>query len=105
MRSLKNKIFSAIHIFGLALGIAAFVHILQYSLYELSYENFYKNADEIYRIRQDRYDKGILSTTWGAGCAAIGPALKNEFPEVLSYARLYEYQRNYKYRGKKFQGR
>ena len=28
----KNKIFSAIHIFGLALGIAAFVHILQYSV-------------------------------------------------------------------------
>ena len=84
----KNKIFSAIHIFGLALGIAAFVHILQYSLYELSYDKFYKNHEQIYRIRQDRYDKGKLSTTWGAGCAAIGPALKNKFPEVQAYARL-----------------
>lgn len=83
----KNKIFCAIHILGLALGIAAFVHILQYALYEKSYENFYENADEIYRVRQDRYDKGVLSTTWGAGCATIGPALKNEFPEVLAYAR------------------
>ena len=85
----KNKIFSFIHIFGLALGIAAFVHILQYSLYELSYDKFYENSEQIYRIRQDRYDKGKLSTTWGAGCSAIGPALKNEFPEVESYARLY----------------
>ena len=84
----KNKIFSSIHIFGLALGIAAFVHILQYSLYELSYDKFYKNSEQIYRIRQDRYDKGKLSTTWGAGCAAIGPALKNKFPEVEAYARL-----------------
>jgi len=84
----KNKIFSSIHIFGLALGIAAFVHILQYSLYELSYDKFYDNNEQIYRIRQDRYDKGILSTTWGAGCAAIGPALKNKFPEVEAYARL-----------------
>jgi putative ABC transport system permease protein len=39
----KNKIFSAIHVFGLALGIAAFVHILQYSLYEMSYDKFYEN--------------------------------------------------------------
>jgi putative ABC transport system permease protein len=85
---LKNKTFSLIHIFGLSMGIAAFVLILQYSLYELSYDKFYKNADQIYRVRQDRYDKGKLSTTWAAGCAAIGPALKKEFPEVLDYGRL-----------------
>jgi putative ABC transport system permease protein len=84
----KNKIFSIIHIFGLSMGIAAFVLILLYSLYELSYDKFYKNADEIYRVRQDRYDKGKLSTTWAAGCAAIGPALKKEFPEVISFGRL-----------------
>jgi putative ABC transport system permease protein len=84
----KNKTFSLIHIFGLSLGIAAFVLILQYAFYELSYEKFYKNADQIYRIRQDRYNKGKLSTTWGAGCAAIGPAVKNQFPEVLAFARL-----------------
>lgn len=84
----KNKIFSIIHIIGLSTGIAAFVIILQYALYELSYDRFYKNADQIYRIRQDRYDKGKLSTTWGAGCAAIGPALKKEFPEVLDYGIL-----------------
>jgi putative ABC transport system permease protein len=84
----KNKTFSFIHIFGLSAGIAAFILILQYSFYELSYDSFYTNADQIFRIRQDRYDKGKLSTTWGAGCAAVGPAVKNEFPEVLSYARL-----------------
>lgn len=84
----KNKTFSTIHILGLSLGIAAFVLILQYSLYELSYDNFYSNADRIYRVRQDRYDKGKLSATWGAGCPAIGPALKREFPEVIDYSIL-----------------
>ena len=84
----KNKTFSIIHVFGLSMGIAAFVLIIQYALYELSYENFYKNANGIYRVRQDRYNNGKLSTTWGAGCAAIGPALKKQFPEVLSFARL-----------------
>jgi putative ABC transport system permease protein len=84
----KNKTFSIIHIFGLSLGIAAFIMILLYSMHELSYDKFYKNSDELYRIRQDRYDKGKLSTVWAAGCAAIGPAVKKEFPEVLSYGRL-----------------
>jgi len=84
----KHKIFSLIHILGLALGIAAFVQILQYTLYERSYEDFYHNANNIFRIRQDRYDEGKLSTTWGAGCPAIGPAAKSMFPEVLAYARL-----------------
>ena len=85
----KNKTFSIIHIFGLTLGIAAFVLILQYAFYELSYDKFYRNADQVYRVRQDRYDKGKLSTTWGAGCAAVGPAVKNAFPEVLACGRLY----------------
>ncbi len=85
---LKNKTFSLIHIFGLSTGIAAFVLILLYAFYELSYENFYTNADQIYRIRQDRYENGKLSTTWGEGCAAVGPALKKEFPEVLAFGRL-----------------
>jgi len=51
----KNKTFSIIHIFGLTLGIAAFVLILQYALYELSYDNFYKNADQIYRVNSLKY--------------------------------------------------
>jgi putative ABC transport system permease protein len=84
----KHKTFSVIHILGLSLGIAAFVLILKYTFYELSYENFYENADQIYRLRQDRYDNGKLSTTWGAGCPAIGPALLKEFPEVIAFGRL-----------------
>ncbi len=84
----KNKIFSIIHIVGLSTGIAAFVIILRYALYELSYDKFYENADQIYRIRQDRYDKGKLSTTWGAGCPAVGPAVKKEFPEVADVGIL-----------------
>lgn len=84
----SNRIFSIIHVIGLSTGIAAFVIILQYALYELSYDRFYKNVDQIYRIRLDRYNKGVLSTTWGAGCAAIGPAVKREFPEVLKVGIL-----------------
>ena len=72
----KNKTFSIIHIFGLSMGIAAFVLILQYSLYELSYDKFYKNADQIYRVRQDRYDKGKAEHDMGCRMCSYWSGIK-----------------------------
>ena len=37
---LKNKVFSLINIFGLAIGMAACLLILQYVSFELSYDEF-----------------------------------------------------------------
>jgi len=84
---IKYKVFSFIDIFGLALGITAFLLIIQYVTFENSYDSFNKNADRIYRVRNDRIysDKHDKS----AGCPpALGPTLKKEFPEVLESARL-----------------
>ncbi len=69
----KNKVFSFINIFGLALGIAASLLIVQYARYQLSYDRFEANSDRIYRLQLDRYDNGKLSTQWAAGCTGIGP--------------------------------
>jgi putative ABC transport system permease protein len=78
---------SFINITGLALGISVFFLIVQYVTFELSYDGFHKNADRIYRVRNDRIysDKHDKS----AGCPpALSPTLKKEFPEVLESARL-----------------
>ncbi len=85
---IKNKAFSLINILGLAIGIAAFLIILNYVAYETSYDTFHENADFIYRIRNDRIYEDIHDKS--AGCPpAVGPTLKGEFPEVLESARLY----------------
>jgi hypothetical protein len=67
--------FSAINIFGLAIGIAACLLILQYVRFELSYDDFHAKADRVYRVRQDRYNDGKLSTQWAAGAYAAGATL------------------------------
>jgi putative ABC transport system permease protein len=85
---LKHKAFSFINIFGLAIGMAAFLLILQYVTFELSYDQFHEKKDRIFRLQQDRYDKGQLSTQWAAGAAGIGTAIKEAFPEVETYAKL-----------------
>jgi putative ABC transport system permease protein len=84
----KNKVFTFINIAGLAIGMLACILISQFVLHELSYDNFLDKKDRIFRIQQDRYDKGELSTQWAAGAAGIGPDLKANFSEVETYTRL-----------------
>ena len=84
----RHKGYSAINILGLAIGIAACVLILQYVIFELSYENFHTNKDRIYRVKQDRYDNGKLSTEWAAGAYAAGKSFKDAIPEIEEYVSM-----------------
>lgn len=85
----RNKAFTVINVLGLAIGMTAFMSIAQYALHELSYDKFWGNTDRVFRVNQDRYDKGELSTRWAAGCNGIGPDLKANFPEVKYYVRMH----------------
>jgi putative ABC transport system permease protein len=85
---MRYKAYSSINILGLAIGIAACLLILQYVAFELSYENFQTNKDRIYRVQQDRYDNGKLSTQWAAGAYAVGNSFKDAIPEIEDYVKL-----------------
>ena len=84
----KQKAYSMINIVGLAIGLAACILILQYVSFELSYENFHEKKDRIYRVQQDRYDNGKLSTQWAAGAYAAGNMFKESIPEIEEYVKL-----------------
>ena len=84
----RHKAYSGINILGLAIGIAACLLILQYVSFELSYENFHVNKDRIYRIQQDRYDNGKLSTQWAAGAYAVGNSFKDAIPDIEDYVKV-----------------
>ena len=84
----KQKAYSMINIIGLAIGLAACILILQYVSFELSYENFHEKKDRIYRVQQDRYDNGKLSTQWAAGAYAAGNMFKGSIPEIEEYVKL-----------------
>lgn len=87
---LNNKAYSAINIGGLAIGIAACLLILQYVVFELDYEDFQVKKDRIYRVQQDRYDNGKLSTQWAAGAFAVGNSFKEAIPEIEDYVKVVE---------------
>jgi len=84
----KNKAFSFINIVGLAIGMAACLLILQYVSFELSYDTFNAKKDRIYRINQDRYNNGKLSTLWAGGAFAPGSAFKAVLPEIEDFVKI-----------------
>ena len=49
----RNRIYAAINVFGLALGICACIVIFLICQYEFSFDNFHKDKDRIYRIMGD----------------------------------------------------
>lgn len=84
----KHPFYSFINTIGLAIGMAAGFMILQYVYFELSYDNFFENKENIYRVQTNRYNKGELTTQWAAGMAGGGYHLKNDIPEVVDYVQM-----------------
>ncbi len=84
----RQKLFSLINILGLAIGMAACLLIVQYISFEMSYDNFHKNAGNIYRIKHQNYSQGNLIENLPRTYSAVGPALKSQFPEVQEMARI-----------------
>ncbi len=84
----KNKGYSAINIFGLAIGLATCLLITLYVTNELSYDNYTKNANRIYRINSDlRFGGGDLHMTQTSDM--MGQLLKKDYPQVEEYTRIF----------------
>ena len=84
----KNKVYSAINIFGLSIGLAACLLIFQFVFFELSYDKFHGNYDRIFRITNDRFQNGKLIQHGTITYPTIGPTMAKDYPEIEMYTRL-----------------
>jgi putative ABC transport system permease protein len=85
---LKNKIFSAINILGLAIGIAAFLLIINYLRFQYSFDDFNTNKDRIYRVPMSLIETSGKPQTFAFTYPAVAPAMKKDFPEVQEVVRF-----------------
>lgn len=84
----KNKGYSAINIFGLAIGLATCLLITLYVTNELSYDRYNEKADRIYRINSDlRFGGSDLHMVMTSDM--MGQLLKKDYPQVEEYTRMY----------------
>ncbi len=84
-KMLRQKLFSLINISGLAIGMAICILILLWVQDELTYDRFHKNAGNIVRVVMNDQNYGMR---WPVVSIPVGPALKQDFPEVLDMVRV-----------------
>src|SRR6476620_3439313 len=85
---LKNKTFYAIQVLGLAIGIAAFLLIINYLRFEHCFDDFNTNKDRVYRVPMIVTEKGGQPQTFAFTYPALAPAMKKDFPEVQEAVRF-----------------
>src|ERR1700756_4359335 len=83
----KNKGFTFINVFGLALGLATCLLIVFYVFDELSYDRYNKKADRIFRLNYDIKFGGV-DNQYALTPPIAGAALKADFPGVEQAVRF-----------------
>jgi putative ABC transport system permease protein len=85
----RQKILSFINIAGLSIGLACFALFLLYAVNEFSFDRFHKNADNIYRVYRWSEAMGGQEASGDVYMPSpLGPALKNDLPDVTNYVRM-----------------
>lgn len=100
----KGKLFSIINIIGLSVGIACFFLIAVNVKDELSYDNFHRDPDNLYRVALERiYPDNVVF--YAIIPYSIGEAMQKEFPEVTDMTRVFKFRNSvvFKYQDKTFE--
>ena len=74
----RHRIYSAINIIGIAIGLAFCILTFLFVHNEWTYDTFHENADHIYRV----YIKGRNERVHGVTPGPLGPALREAFPDM-----------------------
>ena len=90
----RERGYAAINIFGLAVGFALCLLVVQLAAYQLSVGDFHEKKDRIYRVleKEDRIDHLLASWEWSEYSMSLpiplGPALEEQLPEVEEAVRF-----------------
>jgi putative ABC transport system permease protein len=92
----KNKVYSAINILGLTIGLAACLLVATVVIDDLSYDRQWKRAEDIYRIVSVDNSNVNAARRSRSSFMGLGPSLKKDFPEVEDYCRISLYKNRLK---------
>lgn len=87
---LKHKLFSITNILGLAIGVLCCILIMNYVLYETSYDKWNPNLDRIVRPYSD-INFGGTKMEMAVTSAIVAPDAAAALPEIESWCRIRDY--------------
>ncbi|MEY3238639.1 MAG: hypothetical protein RIR11_77 [Bacteroidota bacterium] len=82
----KNRLYTFLNIFGLAVGLGTSILILLWVTDELSYDKFHEKLPNIHRIMQHQTQGGV-TYTFSSTPGPLAAALRTELPEIERAAR------------------
>ncbi len=89
----KNKLYSAINVFGLAIGLSCAMLILLFVKDEASYDRFHRKADLIYRVDRSMVRPNGSVDMSGFSGHVQGPRFAANVPGIRAFVR---FQRGYR---------
>jgi ABC-type antimicrobial peptide transport system permease subunit len=84
----RGKGFSLINIVGLVVGMAGATLILLWLANEVSFDRFHVNKDRLYQVYAMTEIPGEKHATISVVSQPLGPALKQDFPDVENFSRV-----------------
>ena len=90
----RQKGYSFINIFGLAVGMTCCILILLYIQFELSYDKYHENADRIYRLAV-KGKMGGETLNIPKSSHPMAETLYRDFPEVQNVVKLSRIERGF----------
>ncbi|HEY0652288.1 MAG TPA: FtsX-like permease family protein [Chryseosolibacter sp.] len=84
----KNRLFTAINISGMAISIASFLIITLFVYDEYQFDKHVTNVERKYRVYNDHYNQDGFQRKGAMVPPMIAPTMQAEFPEVEAYARF-----------------
>jgi len=87
----RKKLFSFVNLLGLTIGLASSFLILLYVDFELNYDKFHKNTDNIYRVymhQPGNLVRGSSTDLWVTTPPILKPTWEKELPEAEKIANI-----------------
>jgi len=85
---IRQRGYSAINVFGLAVGLTVCLLVAAYIVHEFSFETCHSKRDRIYRLQVDLETEHMGTFELAGAAPPMGPALREACPDVEAIARF-----------------
>jgi putative ABC transport system permease protein len=100
---LRQKLYTFLNIFGLALGLAATIIIITFSTHELTYDQFHEKSESIFMAYKERITPNETQATYDTW-VPMGERLVSEYPEVVNSTRFFTDNSIFEVNEERFEG-
>src|SRR5688572_6743094 len=87
----RNRLFTAVNVLGLAIGLTAFILIMLYVRYEYSFDSFHNSPESIYRVTTKVTLQHEIINHESSTYQGIINTLKNDLPGVTNISVISDF--------------